>query len=157
MKRKKLVLIAILLPFLKTFSQTNPIDPIAATSANYSGNIASNTGEVYVIYTIMSKQIVSKQSNEIVTDLNDEIETDLNEGSTGQSISIYPNPVTNILTFNTTDNKKVTQIMLYSMDGKIILDKAIENNQIDLSNLLEGTYILKTDFDNSTNFKIIKR
>lgn len=142
-------MLIIIIPSLKTFSQTNPLDPIADTSANYTSNISYNTGEVYVIYTIMSNQIVSKQSNEIITDLKEE--------SISQSISIYPNPVTNILTFNTTDNRKVTQVKLYSMDGKIILDKTIENNQIDLSNLLQGTYILKTDFDNSINFKIIKR
>lgn len=149
MKRKKLLLLLFLFSVLKTFSQTNNLDPIADTGANYLGNVAYNIGEVYVIYTIQNNQIVSKQSDEIVTDTN--------EVSASQSISIYPNPVTNILTFKTTDDKKVSKIWLYSMDGKIILDRTIENNEIDLTNLLQGTYILKTDFDNCINFKIIKR
>ena len=149
MKRKRLLLLLMASPFLKLFSQTNQLDPIIDTAANYSGNVSYNSGEVYVIYRIQTNEIVSKQSNEIVPDLNGD--------PSGPSISIYPNPVTNILSFNTTDDKKVGHVRLYSMDGKMVLDKDISNNQIDLTNLLQGTYILKTDFDDSINFKIIKR
>lgn len=157
MKRKKLLIILMIIPFLKIFSQINQLNPIIDTCAIYSGNMSYNTGEVYVIYTILGNQIVSKQTNQIVSKQTNEIVSSLNEESAIQSISVYPNPVADILTFNTTDNKKVTHIKLYSMDGKIILDKAIENNQIDLTYIIQGTYILKTDFDNSKNFKIIKR
>ena len=103
---------------------------------------------MYVIYTILNQPIVSKYSKDIVDDLN--------EKSITESVSIYPNPVSNILTIVASDGKKVNKIQLYSMDGKMILDQQIQNNQLDLSNLLQGTYILKTDFSKTTNFKIIK-
>lgn len=150
MKRKEVILILLIVfPFIKIFSQTNRLDPITDTAANYTGNSSYNTGEVYVIYTIQNQSVVSKDSK----DLNDS----LNEKSIAEGISIYPNPVNNILTVVTPKGEKVNKIQLFSLDGKIISDQQIQNNQVDLSNLPQGTYILKTDFSLTKNFKIIKR
>ena len=99
-------------------------------------------------FTIQNQQVISREPGEIVDDLSGEIIT--------EKISIYPNPVTNILTIVTSNKKKVSEVKLYSMDGKLILDKKIQNNKIDLSDLTQGTYILKTDFSETSNFKLIK-
>ena len=69
MKREIQILLVMLLACLKTFSQTNPLDPITDTSANYSGNLSYNTGEVYVIYEILNQPIVSKDANDLVDEL----------------------------------------------------------------------------------------
>lgn len=148
MKRKSLLIVILIIPFLKIFSQTNPLDPIIDTCANYSGNAAYNTGEVYVIFTIQNNSIVSKESDEEV-----KVPT---ESTNAKNISISPNPVTDILTINTSDKTEVFKIMIYSMDGRKVMEKEIKNNQIDLTSLPIGTYILKTDFNESTNFKLIK-
>lgn len=147
--KKNILILIIILPLVKIFSQTNMLDPIIDTSANYSGNLSYNTGEVYVVYAILNQPIVSKDSNDIIDDST--------EKSIVKGISIYPNPVTNVLTIITSDMEKVQKIQLYSMDGKMISDQQIPNNQLDLSNLQPGTYILKVYSSQTTNFKIIKR
>ena len=40
---------------------------------------------------------------------------------------------------------------------KIMFEKEINNNQFDISNLPDGSYLLKTDFDEASTFKIIKQ
>lgn len=58
------------------------------------------------------------------------------------SISLYPNPANNQLYFTT--REVVSTIQIFSVDGKLILSNpAIFNNQIDISNLQSGTYIIK--------------
>lgn len=137
----------ITLPFT-TFSQTIPLDPIVDTCSNQSNNLSFDTGEVYVIFQIQNEDIIYK-------DLNTDIENSI-ESFANNNIAIYPNPVKNILMILTSDKKEVTKIMLFSMDGRIIIDKEIENNQIDLTNLPIGSYILKTNYNDTNNFKLIK-
>lgn len=148
MKRFFLLILIIFSTVQETYSQFNQFDLIVDTSANQSTNLSYNTGEVYVTFTIQNQQVISREPGEIVDDLSGEIIT--------EKISIYPNPVTNILTIVTSNKKKVSEVKLYSMDGKLILDKKIQNNKIDLSDLTQGTYILKTDFSETSNFKLIK-
>ncbi len=150
MKSKERFLILISFFFsLSVISQTSQLDPIIDTSANYTGDVSYNTGEVYVIFTIQNDFIVSKDPQEIVNDI-------IEESTTDKSITIYPNPVTNILTITTSDKKRIDKITIFSMDGRIILNQEIQNNQVDLTNLPVGSYILKTDYSESINFKLIK-
>lgn len=153
MKTKiKFLTIIIIFPFLKIFSQSNQIDPIVDTCANYSNNVSYNVGEVFVVFTIQNNPIVSKEMNE---EMNEEIE-DIPEDAINKSIFISPNPVTNIVTITPSDKTEINKIMLFSMDGKMVMEREIENNQIDLTDLPIGSYILKTDYSES-NFKLIKR
>lgn len=69
------------------------------------------------------------QNNDISTVEENEILTDL---------TVYPNPTSNSININIT-----TDFMLYSLDGKLLLVEQ-KTNQIDLSGLENGTYILKT-------------
>lgn len=68
---------------------------------------------------------------------------------------IYPNPVKDILYFNTEEN--VTKVEVYDIAGRILSSNAAVGNKVNLSGLTTGNYILKVYTENGiTNAKIIK-
>mgnify|MGYP000102804080 CR=1 FL=1 len=76
------------------------------------------------------------------------------ENNQSNTITIYPNPTTSILTIK---GKKAFDIKVYDMTGRKIMTHT--GNTIDMSNLSPATYIIKA-FDNSNNeeftYKVIK-
>ncbi|MGE8525494.1 T9SS type A sorting domain-containing protein [Chryseobacterium rhizosphaerae] len=72
--------------------------------------------------------------------------------SSKKEISIYPNPTGGPLSIKT---EKATDAQVYGMDGKLVKTLPITKgiNNIDISELPKGTYILKTSTESS---KIIK-
>ncbi len=73
-------------------------------------------------------------------------------------ISVFPNPVENILTINASE--KVDAIMIFNVLGQQVSEVIIDetNKQIDVSGLANGIYMLKV-ISNSTQdtFKIVKK
>ncbi|MGA9212074.1 T9SS type A sorting domain-containing protein [Kaistella sp.] len=58
------------------------------------------------------------------------------------SVSVYPNPVKDVL--NITSQKKVESVDVFNLTGqKVINNTRIINNQINLSNLISGTYFFR--------------
>lgn len=77
-----------------------------------------------------------------------------------KAISYYPNPVKDIL--NLVSDKNVTNVSVYSIEGKLVKNIANLDEskvQLDLSTLTTGTYVVKaTTRDNKTKtFKVIKK
>lgn len=70
-----------------------------------------------------------------------------------KAFSFYPNPATDRITFNT----DVKNILLYTFDGKII-KASVQNNELDLSNLSKGVYLIQGTHKNGRRFseKLIK-
>lgn len=72
------------------------------------------------------------------------------------SIKPYPNPVSDYLYF--ANISKIYRVECYTIDGRLL--RTIEGksvNQINVSDLTSGVYIVKVNSDNgSSNFKIIK-
>ena len=67
---------------------------------------------------------------------------------------IFPNPVKDILSISGIEN--ITSIKVYSIQGK--LEKEVKNSdQIDLSNLSTGIYLIKVDNGNTYLKKVIKK
>jgi len=54
----------------------------------------------------------------------------------------YPNPVKNILHFET-QNQEITDFKIIDMNGRIIIDKIPQNNQINIDKLSAGIYLLQ--------------
>lgn len=80
----------------------------------------------------------------------------LHENESLNTISIYPNPVTDILYFQTKNN--VLKIEIYDVAGRILSSKSILENKVDLSELKKGNYFLKLFTENGIlNNKIIKQ
>ena len=69
-------------------------------------------------------------------------------------IVVYPNPANDIITICT----DTSHASIYSVDGKLLKIKDINNNQIDISDLQSGIYLLKTESSDGTFYhKIIKK
>jgi uncharacterized repeat protein (TIGR01451 family) len=77
----------------------------------------------------------------------------ITENENNSSILFYPNPSNNKITFNQT----VKSALIYSIEGKLIPVK-LENNQIDVSHLLKGIYLVQftDENDKSVTQKLIK-
>lgn len=74
-------------------------------------------------------------------------------------IAYYPNPVTDIL--NISSDKNINSVSVYSVDGKLVLTQAYQNNEIkvDLSKLKAGIYLVKANLIDGSqkNLKVIKK
>jgi len=73
------------------------------------------------------------------------------------NITIYPNPATNFIKISTTEN--ISNVEVYNIVGKRVLSiKKLENNQVDISNLASGMYMLRlTNGTSVTTKKIMKQ
>jgi hypothetical protein len=85
--------------------------------------------------------------------------TGLNEANAENSVSIYPNPAANQLTFNLTQELVSTtkSIEIYDALGKIVksIPVASEQTQINVSDLARGVYTCR--LINTSNQTIVKR
>jgi len=60
-----------------------------------------------------------------------------------QNVKIYPNPVVDNL-FIESNQSNIQKLLIYDLSGRIVLkQEGLENNQLDVSNLRQGIYILK--------------
>ena len=73
-----------------------------------------------------------------------------------EKVILYPNPTKDILKFNT--SKTIDKIEIYNLLGKKMNASNFNNNQIDISNLSSGIYILKLYTNDKVGAKkIIKK
>ena len=68
-----------------------------------------------------------------------------------ENISVYPNPTTGKITIKT-DGRTIPQVKLYSLQGQLLYKTT--DNQIDISHLTNGIYILQV---NNRAVKIVKQ
>jgi hypothetical protein len=135
-----------------------PIIYSQTISSINSGAISNNSlihsvGDVFVIplnQNDASSGIIGAISRIEFTSLG------INELVLTNELKFYPNPTSSSV-FLELRNEIVKQIYIFDLYGKLIENKNNINNQIDLSNLQTGTYIIKTDNQNIKSFKIIKR
>lgn len=64
-----------------------------------------------------------------------------NDFELNNSISVFPNPVKDILNVSSTDNATVTSLKIYDLQGKLIAETT--NNYMNTSNLSAGLYVVK--------------
>ena len=78
------------------------------------------------------------------------------------NFSMYPNPVTDIVTVEAGDGLLLHQLKIYDLTGKRIIDNVLEQSapliQIDIANLNTGTYFVEIsdEFGNSAVKRLIK-
>ncbi len=82
--------------------------------------------------------------------------TGINELTILENVNAYPNPTSNSILIET-EFEKFNEIYIYDLTGKLIDNKLVINNSIDLSSLQTGTYLVKTDNQKIQSFKIIKK
>ena len=74
------------------------------------------------------------------------------------AISIYPNPVNNVLNFNVSENVTISDISIVDITGKLI-NSSFNLNQktIDVSDIQSGVYFVRfTSEDKTVTKKFIK-
>jgi hypothetical protein len=76
-----------------------------------------------------------------------------------QAISIYPNPVGDVINISTLDSVDINILSIYDLQGRKVLNKQfVENQQVNVSELLSGVYILEVTTDKGTlTKKIVKK
>lgn len=91
-------------------------------------------------------------------------EYSVNVGSLGTTESVkgnvkfYPNPVQDVLNLEADANVK--NITVYDISGKLMMSKKLNSakNQVNVSALLPGVYIVNAELENGVKtFKIIKK
>ncbi len=82
----------------------------------------------------------------------------VNEINTTEFI-IYPNPVSDRLTVQSSLDKSIARIELFDLNGKSVLKPTLNSDSVSLESLANGTYLITiTDSDgNKTTQKIIKK
>lgn len=120
---------------------------------NSSGSICVNTqrldayfDDLYVYNKVLAPAEISDLYNGTVSIEKVNIEN---------KMSIYPNPVTNMLHISTEDN--INKLSIYNINGSLIRNYENINNTIDVSSLIKGMYILVVQTDKGiTQNKFIK-
>jgi hypothetical protein len=77
--------------------------------------------------------------------------TGLKETSSNVAFKVYPNPVSEFISFATSQYNKQGKVLLIDKYGQIILDKDIPtSNKIDISNIPVGLYFIQITSDGKT-------
>ena len=72
-------------------------------------------------------------------------------------LSLYPNPSSDVITINTPSGVEIKSTTLYNLLGKVVLENT-NNNEVNLSELPSGVYILNITTDNgSITKKVIRK
>lgn len=120
---------------------------IKTKSTLVTGNTFSNSASIYFDY---NAPIVT---NNYVTTIQQTL--GINEDESNNINSIYPNPIKDVLTFNS--QKEITRIEVFDLSGRILFSYSVNQNNVNLSELKTGYYILKFHFKNGTsNARIVK-
>lgn len=119
---------------------------IKTLGALNAGDILRNKAAIYFDYnpTIITNLAETQILNPI--SVNDHF----------KNIKVFPNPVSDILYFEI-DNSSKSQIEIFTMDDKLILNQILSDNKVDLSSLQNGIFIIKLrNGNNQWIFKIVK-
>jgi CubicO group peptidase (beta-lactamase class C family) len=82
----------------------------------------------------------------------------LNEISQNESVKIFPNPASNELNIELSNNFKINSITIFDNTGKMVLNKIGNHDKIILYQLPEGLYFIKVEGENKIiNKKVLIR
>jgi len=131
----------------------NMLSATNISSTNYAIGLATATtptsGDVFMKIPFTAGINTSVTFDMIVNSTTKQVTVDMTTGVAtinGKMISVYPNPVNSTLFVNgLTEKSKVT---IYDLSGKMIFNQQINENQIDISKLSNGTYSIKIESAN---------
>ena len=120
---------------------------IKTNSSLIVGDSFSNSANIYFDYNY---PIIT---NNFVTTI--QIPLGLQENKLGKYITIYPNPVKDILYFSTLES--ISKVEVYDVYGRLLSSKRATDNKVDLQELKPGNYFLKAyEEKRIMNAKIVK-
>jgi len=146
---KQILLFSFLLIFLSVSSQSVIQSVNSASIIGASGSVS--VGEIVVV-----PENQSSSSSGIIGILVQTLEVPQLELS--EKITVYPNPTTSSIFFQTTNNLFNEKVSILNVSGQLISQKQITaDNALDLSELSTGVYLIQFTNKNIKSFKIIKR
>lgn len=76
----------------------------------------------------------------------------------GKEIKVYPNPTNNYVLIEGLSSEEIKKVTVFDLNGKNA-NMVLNNNQIDISSLSSGIYMLKIETKEGTvlNEKIVKK
>ena len=122
--------------YRKSGSINSPFDP-----AGWTGVLIPNTIDCIDIEGIGSFVLLGVEEAEV------------------NSFQIYPNPTNgNSVYINTKNNVEISEVRIYAISGKQVLQQIHPTNEINIQGLQQGMYILQLQIGNQTiNKKLIKQ
>ncbi|ALJ06376.1 hypothetical protein APS56_15070 [Pseudalgibacter alginicilyticus] len=88
--------------------------------------------------------------------VTDQPELSVSKNELESNINIFPNPANDYITINTKNDFKVSSIEMFSLLGqKVLTQTELKNNQLNVSNLTRGVYLLKVSADGGSFTKKI--
>ncbi|WP_035654421.1 T9SS type A sorting domain-containing protein, partial [Flavobacterium saliperosum] len=107
---------------------------------NYISSIALNPdGKIFVAGNFTTYKDSGESAYLIALHSETSLATENFTNSNG--VSLYPNPVKDILNIDLVDNTRISSVKIYDLQGKLLLEKA--SNDIDVSSLSVGVYLIK--------------
>lgn len=145
---KQLLLVPLLAVGLSANSQS------VIQSVN-SGSIIGAGGSVSVGEIVVVPQNQSSSSSGIIGILVQTLEVPQLE--LGSKITVFPNPTTATVYFQTDVNLADEKIAVFNLSGQLVSEKKITaDNSLDLSELSNGIYMIQFSNKKINSFKIIK-
>lgn len=134
---------------------TAPSKLLATLTGNYNASsVVSTSGEMFLVFTTNGSQTASGWKAHYITGPSvgiSKIEK--------QVYNIYPNPAKSFVVIQDNSDSKITNIQLYSIEGKLIksFNNDINNSKIklDLVNIQSGIYLLNIISNSSSSVQKI--
>ena len=132
------------------------------STAGYYNICLSITDSVGCISTYCDSSYLQKSPNSIITiNVVPNAWVGINNLITGK-VNIYPNPATDklIIDLQQLKNLQNTSLSIYDIQGKLLLQQAIEQSQtgLNISRFEKGVYVIKVNNDNNTMYsKFLKK
>ncbi|AZA81355.1 hypothetical protein C1637_01925 [Chryseobacterium lactis] len=118
-------------------------------------NLMHTVGEIYVIPDDPDQQNSGTLGMLYQTVLN---VLGVNEVVANQEkVSVYPNPTADYITLRISSKEKPKEVSIYDLSGKLVMQKEINGDRIDLSSLINGVYLLTFKSSDLKPIKIIKK
>ena len=71
-----------------------------------------------------------------------------NISNTSSTLSVYPNPATDVLNISVSNGTKVNNVNIYNVSGKLVTTAKVTANQINISELNNGVYFIEVLTEN---------
>lgn len=132
----------------------------AITSAQSVVQSINSGGFVSSVSSISVGEIIVDNSPTgligIVAQINEQL-LEVPQFEVSNTITVYPNPTSELIYFESNENLSNESISIYNVAGQIVLQKNIDNNTVDLSRLVKGQYFIQFQNKKNKSFQIIKK
>ena len=126
---------------------------INSTSATYLTSFNSTiTGQVNAVSAKDSVFYLSTVNNVHVLKIST-LTTEIKNISNIESVSIYPNPVSDIIFFENFLTNEIKECEIYNLSGILMANKTIVNNSLLINDLPKGLYFIHVVANNTNTWK----